>query len=163
MELNDFLESEVTEFEFNSFHRMPSKYHSFLQTRISGLIDAKYRQEYSVLSAIELELSTGKSIPDVAIYPKIHIDWDAEDEIRMTIAPLLTIEILSPKQALSDLTNKNKLTYFPAGVKSAWIVMPSLRAVVVSLPNGKRKTFEEGSVKDATTGIELSLDDIFES
>ena len=163
MELNSFLETEVTEFEFNSFHSMLSKYHSFLQNRIGGLIDAKYRKEYTVFTAIDLELSTGKSIPDVALYPKMHIDWNEEDEIRMTIPPLLAIEILSPKQALSDLTNKNHLIYFPAGVNSAWIVMPSLRAIVVCLPNGKRRTFEEDIVKDVTLGIELSLDDIFES
>ena len=68
MEFNNF-ETEVTEFEFNSFHRMPSRNHGILQTRIARLLDVAYENEYSILTAVELELTSGRAVPDVAIYP----------------------------------------------------------------------------------------------
>ena len=59
MKFEDPYETEVTEFEFNSYNSLSSKNHSFLQNRIGGLLDFKYRKEYSVLTAIDLELTTG--------------------------------------------------------------------------------------------------------
>lgn len=160
MEFNNF-ETEVTEFEFNSFHRMPSRNHGILQTRIARLLDVAYENEYSILTAVELELTSGRAVPDVAIYPKMHIiDWD-EDVIRMPDAPLTAIEIISPRQAYMDLTDKNKKIYFPAGVKSTWIVMPALKTIYVYTSSSHHITFEKGILKDPATGIEISLDEIF--
>ena len=153
-------ETEVTEFEFNTYHRMPSKNHGMLQTRIAGLIDAKYRKEYSALSAVNLDLTSGKAIPDVAIYPKLSFVWD-DDVIQMTTPPLIAIEILSPKQAVTDLTDKNNQIYFPAGVKSVWIIIPSLETIYIIPNKGKKKIYTEGVFKDPSTGIELSIEDIF--
>jgi Uma2 family endonuclease len=153
-------EREVTEFEFNSYHRMPSRNHGYLQTRIAGLLDAKYNGEYTILTAVDLDLPTGKAVPDISIYPPMSLDWDS-DEIRMTTPPITTIEILSPQQATTDLTNKNNKTYFPAGVKSAWIVLPVFRQINIISHGGKISTFISGMVKDPVTGIELDMADIF--
>jgi Uma2 family endonuclease len=153
-------EQEVTEFEFNSFHRMPSRNHGLLQTRISSLLEVKYGKEFSILTAVDLDLPTGKSVPDISIYPTMAYDWDV-DEVKMKTAPLTTIEILSPQQALTDLTDKNNIIYFPAGVQSAWIIIPVLRQVNILLPNKQKSVFNSGTIKDPATGIELEIADIF--
>ena len=161
MKFEDPYETEVTEFEFNSYHRMPSKNHSFLQNRIGGLLDFKYRKEYSVLTAIDLELTTGRAIPDVAIYPKMAFNWQ-NDEVRLTIPPLVAFEIISPRQAITDITDKMEKIFFPAGVKSVWIIVPSLEVVQIVLQNGKKQTFTSGEIEDKATGIKLLFSDIFE-
>ena len=160
MEMNSFFEKEVTEFEFNSYHSMPSKNHSKLQTRIARLLDEAYETDYDILTAVDVELPTGKSVPDVAIYSKMNFDW-SNDEIRLTSPPITAIEILSPRQAMTDLIDKNNIIYFPAGVKSSWLVVPLLKQVNVILANGKISTFTSGLLKDPATGIEISLDAIF--
>ena len=85
------------------------------------------------------------------------------DIIRMEVAPLTTIEILSPTQALSDLTSKIRDEYFPKGVKSAWVILPELRAVAI-FENGKdgHEYFKSGKLHDPVTGIELKVEEIFE-
>ena len=160
MEMNTFIENEVTEFEFNSYHRMPSKNHSKLQTRLARLLDEAYENDYDILTTVEIDLPTGKSVPDVSIYQKMLFDW-SNDEIRLTTPPITTIEILSPRQALTDLTDKNNVIYFPGGVKSSWIVIPLFKQIHVILPNGKVLAFTSGLLKDPATGIEISLDEVF--
>jgi Uma2 family endonuclease len=160
MKYEDDFETEVTEFEFNSYHRMPSRNHSILQTRIAYLLEDKYGNDFSILTAVDLDLPTGKAVPDIAIYPKIQIsDWE-EDIIKMTDPPLTAIEILSPKQALTDLTDKNKKIYFPSGVKSVWLVMPVFKSIYIYSAAG-RILFDSGMMKDPTNNIEISLDAIF--
>ena len=161
MKFEDTYETEVTEFEFNSYLRLTSKNHSFLQNRIGGLLDFKYRKEYSVLTAIELDLPTGKAIPDIAIYPKMTFNWQ-NDEIRLTMPPLIAFEIISPRQAITDITDKMEKIFFPAGVHSVWIIVPALEIVQIVLPNGKKRTFTGGEIEDTATGIKLLFSDIFE-
>ena len=160
MEMKSLVENEVTEFEFNSLNSMPSKNHSKLQTRIARLLDEAYETDYDILTAVEMELPTGRSVPDVSVYPKMSFDW-SNDEIRLTTPPITAIEILSPRQALTDLTDKNNIIYFPSGVKSVWIVIPLFKQIHVILPNGTIIPFTSGILKDSATGIEISLDEIF--
>ena len=75
--------------------------------------------------------------------------------------PLLAIEILSPKQGFDDLVEKIQDIYFPAGVLSAWIVVPSAESVVLFKPNQKPETFNKAIVKDTASGFELDLTLVF--
>jgi len=47
-------------------------------------------------------------------------------------------------------------------VKSVWLVIPVLKAVHVLLPGGKDLYFNAGTLKDPATGIEISVEKIFE-
>ena len=91
---------------------------------------------------------------------KIAINW-RKDVLRRPDAPIIAIEILSPRQALDDITTKIDTIYFPADVKVAWIIFPTLQTVHVLTPDGKTKAYTEGVIRDPTTGIEISIDDIF--
>jgi hypothetical protein len=52
--------------------------------------------------------------------------------------------------------------YFQFGAKSCWVVLPSLRAVVVyDQPGHYRFFYEDDTLQDTVTGIELPISAIF--
>ena len=103
----------------------------------------------------------GKPVkPDVSVYPNLAEDWDT-DIIFITEPPIIAIEVLSPKQAMTDITDKINNIYFPAGVKSVWIVLPLLQSVTIAVPNMPKITFSDGIIKDPITGLEIPINIIF--
>jgi len=92
---------------------MPSKKHSTAQTNITGLL---YNDE-RFTTFVELTLDTTKLdltqfgikdkdglVPDVCAYLEPPGDDDElSDEIRVTKMPDLAIEVLSPRQTITDL------------------------------------------------------------
>jgi len=76
--------------------------------------------------------------------------------------PLTTIEILSPMQRLEEVKNKILDNYFPAGVKSAWLIIPTARTVSVYTSDEKFVTYASGKISDSVTGITLHIDEVFE-
>lgn len=139
---------------------MPSKNHSRVQRRLTVVLDKLLGGEYDIYPEFEIELLGRKSVPDLSILPIEQPDWE-HDMVRGKDAPVLTIEILSPKQALGTLSKKIREIYFPAGVKSSWIVMPDLKSITIMHPNGKIQTFNQGILKDDALGLEADLADIF--
>lgn len=138
----------------------PSNNHSYLQAEIGFQLKLKYNTEFDVLSELSLELSSKKAVPDLCIYPKRIKNWQ-RDIIRRTDAPLLAIEILSPKQAFDDIVDKIQDIYLPSGVLSAWIVVPSAESVILYRPNQKPESFNKTVVKDTASGFELDLNLVF--
>lgn len=139
---------------------MPSKNHSRVQRRLTVVLDKLLGDEYDIYPEFEIELLGKKSVPDLSILPIEQPDW-SHDMVRGKDAPVLTIEILSPKQALGTLSTKIRDIYFPAGVKSSWIVMPDLKSITIMHPNGEIKTFNRGILQDNAVGLEADLSDIF--
>ena len=137
-----------------------SKNHAKIQSRLAKDLGVNYDEKYDVLTEFEIELVGKKVIPDVCLLPIEPSDWK-NDLIRGQDAPILAIEILSPRQAFSDITDKIYNIYFPAGVKSAWIVLPPTESVMVFTPNDDIKTIRRGIVKDETSGFEVDLAKIF--
>jgi Uma2 family endonuclease len=152
---------ELTEAEILRGKPKPSRNHSILEARISHQIIARYESKFDVLTELDLDLTTGPAIPDICIYPKLTFAWEDDDLLKMTVPPLTTIEILSPRQAYDVLTRKIRKVYFPAGVLSAWIVMPSVRAIQLFLPDAPVSYTNAGLFRDPATGIELDLTQIF--
>ena len=141
--------------------KMSSLNHSELQSHLAFLFKLSYRTQYSIFTELDLEFASGKSRPDLCIFPKRQIDWLA-DEIIVQDVPLTTIEILSPEQSLSSLTDRIYKKHFPAGVKSVWLVVPTVQTVSILLPDRRQVNFAEGIVTDPVTGIQLKLSEIFE-
>ncbi len=136
--------------------------HSKLQARITTALNVAYGDVYEALTEISLDLPTGggNPEPDVAVFPIIEDDW-MNDVVKISQLPILAIEILSPKQLLTDVTDKIIKTYFKAGIKSAWLVIPTTKTIHVIHPPQKVKTFTHGRVIDTVSGIELDMDAIF--
>ncbi|AQG81932.1 Uma2 family endonuclease [Spirosoma montaniterrae] len=133
--------------------------HSKLIHRLSVALD-RYEETYDIMPELELELSTGKCKPDVAIFPNLPLDW-LNDVIYYNQPPIIAIEILSPKQALTELTDKAYKQYFPAGVQSVWLIIPTLRIVQTLLPDGSMQTHTSGTLHDPVTGVEVDLGYLF--
>lgn len=141
--------------------KMSSFNHSLLQSHLAYLLQMAYRQQYSILTELDFDFASGKTRPDLCIMPKRKADW-LEDEIIVQQVPITTIEILSPEQSLNSLTERIYKKHFPAGVKTVWLVVPTVQTVSILLPNRQQLNFAQGQVTDPVTGIQLALDEIFE-
>lgn len=138
---------------------MPSKNHSVLEMRIGAALLAVCGDRYEVLPELSLELTTGRCVPDLAIYPKLTFDW-LNDELRMTDPPLGVIEILSSTQGLKDITDKLDI-YFGAGVKSVWVVIPTFKTIYIITPDKQTTAFPNGTLIDKSLDIRLDVDALF--
>jgi Uma2 family endonuclease len=139
---------------------MPSKNHAIIQGNIYFELRNQYNDQFDVLTELSLDLTTGKAVPDLCIYEKTPRNWQV-DVIKTKEAPLLAIEILSPKQSLNDIVDKISNIYFPAGLKSVWVILPPAESVMVFKPNAKTQTYNAGILNDDASGFELNLDKIF--
>ncbi|MCF0059487.1 Uma2 family endonuclease [Dyadobacter sp. CY356] len=124
------------------------------------LLLSKYDAKFDVMPELELELSGGRAKPDISIFQNLVFNWE-EDIIRYTESPITAIEILSPTQAYDALTGKIRKIYFPSGVKSAWILMPSVKAVQLFLPDNSVQYFTDTIFTDPVTDIKLDLKKVF--
>ena len=149
---------EIVEVE-NELEETISLNHSRLTFRLSYLL-ASYDDEFDIMPELELELLTGRAKPDISIFPNLNYNWE-EDIIRFPQPPICAIEILSPTQAFDELTTKIRKIYFPAGVQSAWIVVPSIQTIHVFTPDRQVISYSEGKLEDAVTKISLPLSEIF--
>lgn len=149
---------EITEVE-TVLEEIMSLNHSRLTYRISILLSA-YEDRYDIMPELELELTSGRAKPDVAIFPKLTFDWE-EDIIRFPHPPITAIEILSPTQAFDSLTTKIRKIYFPGGVQSAWLIVPTVRAVHLFLPGQPVTILTTGQFTDPASQVTVSLNDLF--
>lgn len=139
---------------------MPSKNHGKIQTRVLVNLVNNFSIKYEFISELSLELNEWLCTPDIAIYNKEPLDV-YNDEVRMSTPPLGIIEILSPTQTLNDLTDK-AVTYFEHGVKSCWLVLPTLKTIYVFSGREQFEAFvQDEVVKDHVLDIQLPLSNIF--
>jgi Uma2 family endonuclease len=118
-----------------------------------------YRKKYRLISEISLELDDWKSVPDLAIFEKMEIDF-IHDEIKMTNIPLAIIEILPPTQGIQELNDKAE-RYFFYGVKSAWLVIPSTRTIAIYHSPYEFQLFTQGIARDNVLDLEVDLKEVF--
>ena len=151
----------VSEYELERGKSMPSLLHSVLQSNLIRLLSATYHQTYLILPELSIATPDDKPlVPDIAIYPRFEIDWK-NDILRQPEAPLATIEILSPKQNLSELNDKAQ-RYFDLGVTSCWIVLTSMDAIAVNHQEGKYTFFtKDETLVDDKIGVKLPLEEVF--
>jgi len=134
--------------------------HSRLTSRITWLLSAAYDDQYDVLTELEFELSTGCLKPDVAIISKQVYNWQ-EDIIRFLHPPITAIEILSPTQAFDAVATKISRLYFPAGVKSAWLVVPFVKTIHLFLADGSISTVTGSILHDPACNVSLEMSAVF--
>lgn len=165
MNLHEHVESEVVElsdYEIERDKPMPSRNHSLVQNRLSFILTRDYDSEFSFMSELNLALLPKDATPDICIYPKMKVNLEEDDVLKMTEPPLTAIEILSPKQALDDLVEKTRKRYFPNGVKSVWLVFPALKTIALIAPGQKPRYFTEGEMTDPATNIRIDIQEAFE-
>ncbi|MBC7571133.1 MAG: Uma2 family endonuclease [Spirosoma sp.] len=149
----------LTPYERERGKPMPSFNHSKLQARLSQQLLNQYEDRYDVLSELSLEAPNPSYVPDLCLFPVEPSNW-REDEVKVSEVPLTVIEIISPSQTDTELTEKSK-AYFAAGVKSYWLVQPVLRTIFVLLPTGDELVFHNNVLTDPTNGVSIDLRKVF--
>jgi Uma2 family endonuclease len=148
----------VSDYERERGKPMPSKLHSVVQTNLTGLF-LQYRPRLQVLSELTLELDDRELTPDLAVYEDLDVDF-TQDELRMTEPPLLAVEIASPTQSVQDLVDKIRYL-IEHGVQSGWLVQPPLRTITVFSEDMASNTYDQGTVTDPVTEIEVDINEVF--
>ena len=140
---------------------IPSLNHARIQANIVFLMMLNYRKKFTVTSELSLNLADWVSVPDIALLP--WSEYDAKgDQIKVSIPPLCTIEILSPTQTQSELLSKAR-NYFENGVNSCWIIFPELENIYVFSNADKYQIFRKGDIlNDVQLDITLNINDIFQ-
>jgi Uma2 family endonuclease len=147
---------------------MPQGKHSTIQIRLAGAIN-----EVGLISKIayafpELRCTfSGRSIvPDIAVFRWERIPFDADGEVANTfeIPPDWTIEILSPDQSQTRVTD-NILFCLRNKTSLGWLIDPEEKAIICFLPNQlpeiKRQSDELLPVPDFID-LQLTVGQVFE-
>lgn len=158
-----FLKSlcEVSEYELERGKPMPNEIHGSVQANLLGLLISRYKKQFRFISELTIELGDKTVVPDISIYDRFDIQWDEEEPVVKAEPPLVTIEIISQSQTLTEMREKVR-RYFAQGVKSCWLVQPELQIISVLHLNTQPKTFITGMVEDSTVGIQIPIEEVFE-
>jgi Uma2 family endonuclease len=148
------------QYELERNKPLPSLNHARVQSRLTFELDNSYNAEYDILPELDIQFPNKLVVPDISIYPKSTTDWD-NDVLTMVDLPLLVIEILSFRQIFNDITDRIRKVYFPAGLKSTWVVLPSIQSIMIFKPNAKPKLYNSGIMQDEASGFKIDLDKIF--
>ena len=152
---------EVSDYERERGKPMPNEHHSFAQSNLISALNFRYKKQFRFLSELSIVIGDRTPVPDISVYPRYSVNWSVHPPAAKTEPPLLAIEIISPSQTLSEITDK-AAQYFAHGVKSCWIVQPELQTISVLHPGEKPRTFDSGLVEDNAIGIELPIEEVFE-
>ncbi len=163
LELEDFKDDK---------QKMGSLNHSFVQGQITGLLFADKR--FRVMPELTIDVGTldlsqfglkarKELMPDLCLYPKNLSKKKGRDLLKVSEMPLMAIEVISPTQGSNEIIAKFEAC-FTLGVKSCWLVDPSLDVVHVYSQIDKHKTFdmEDNEVIDKVMDISLLMKEIFE-
>ncbi|QHV94495.1 Uma2 family endonuclease [Spirosoma endbachense] len=135
---------------------MPNLIHGAIQANLVSELKMRYRHEYRIASETSLATQPDSTTPDVVVYPVIPLNYQNEPA-RRTDPPLLCIEIQAPSQSNEEMINKTHI-YFQFGVKSCWIVLPGLRAVMIfDRPGHYVFFYEDATLSDPNIGFEFPL------
>jgi len=165
---------EVIDDEVDEVSDMGSLNHSLAQGRLTTLLGCDERFEVMVelsLDTTQIDLSKfslkakDELVPDVCVYagPPPAPDEEVDDDVlKVSQMPDLAIEVLSPRQSINELIIKIK-AYFVLGVKSCWLVVPSMEAIKVYSQAKQYKTFTMNDTElfDEVMDIHLPIAKLF--
>ena len=148
----------LSDYELERGKPMPSKNHGLIQANL--IVAMSMSDTYRPSSEMTLDIGIGHPVtPDISIIPRQPMElWN--DEIRVTDPPVTAVEIVSPSQTSSEMIKKVH-AYLAHGLKTCWLVDPSLRQIIIYNADGTRKIFEEGLVTDPVTGITADMAAVF--
>jgi hypothetical protein len=153
---------ELSEYEIERGKPSPSKLQSLLTVRILFYLEEHYSKIYSIYPNLDLDTPGKISVPFVSIctVEKAPIDF-SKDELVQKDPPLATIEIIHPTQVLQTLIDKTN-DYFSFGVKSCWIVLPTLKSIYVFSAPHQFEVFSTGDeLHDPNLDIRIPMDTLF--
>jgi Uma2 family endonuclease len=145
--------------DFNQSKDMPSRFHARVQSNLAHAF-YQFKSKYDCYTELSIVLQGKEMVVDVCLYPAAPLDLQSEDEVYVTTPPVVAVEILSPKQYLTDLTKKCK-DFFAAGVQSYWLVVPALASVYVYESTTQFAVFTSGTIKDGVANLQMEMSEVF--
>ncbi len=136
---------------------MPSSNHSAVQTNL--ILEFARHREFRVHSELTLNINGKPLTPDLSVYHRTPLDL-RHDVSRRTDPPLLVVEIFSPQQPTQEVMDKID-TYFGFGVKSCWVVSPTMHSVQILTADGRETVLNSGTATDPATGLTADLTAVF--
>jgi Uma2 family endonuclease len=130
--------------------------HAKLQTRLAVLLSLK-EEEWGIVAMTEVRVQVSPTrfrIPDVCVVR----EGGADDPI-VTEAPLLCIEVLSPRDNVAAMRRRSQ-DYFDMGVPAVWIFDPETR-VAYACTSDLMIEHTEGLLRLEGTKIEIFIEEAF--
>jgi Uma2 family endonuclease len=129
---NEFIDGQIYQ------KLMPQGKHSTLQIRLADTINEAGFPQQIAYAFPELRCTFGgrSIVPDIAVFRWDRIPFDADGEVANTfqLAPDWTIEILSPDQSQTKVTD-NILFGLRHQTTLGWLIDPDERAVICFQPS----------------------------
>ena len=152
---------EISTYELERGKPMPNLTHGAIELNLGFELKLKLGSLYRVATEVSLATIPDGTTPDLVVYPKKQLNLVNEIS-KQVDAPLLTIEIQSPSQSLDSLIEKAH-QYFAFGVKSSWIVIPSMKGIAVYHNASDYNFFHDSDIlNDPNLNIEIELVKVFE-
>lgn len=153
----------VSDYELERNKPMPTTIHGSVQANLIIAFSKLIGERFRIASEVTLYTQPTASTPDVLLLPPSALDF-SNDPAKRTSPVLLTVEIISPSQSL-DIFLEKAISYFQFGVKSCWIVLPRIKAVMVfnrpDEPDFYRFFKGTDEIEDETLGIRLPVEKVF--
>lgn len=154
-------ENKISDYEKERGKPMPTYIHAAMQSNLLFELRLKYQGKFRALAEVTLATQPNGSVPDLVLYPQNALDYK-NDPSKREDAPLLAIEIQSASQSTKEMVDKLE-PYFYFGVKSCWIVIPNLQAILVYDSPFHYTFFHDTEIlHDAILDIQVDLKKIFE-
>lgn len=155
--MNSAVLNGVTTYEQERGKPAPSENHGAVQANL--IAEFVRNKQYRVISELSLELQGRPLTPDISVYMRKALDF-RHDHIRLTEAPLVTVEIFSATQSYQDIMEKVE-AYLQSGVQTCWVVSPPQHAITIYTADGSQKTYVDGQVRDPATGLTAEMEAVF--
>ena len=144
----------------------PKRFHSRVTLALSLLLD-KWNQDTGEIG-IEWAVTLKRKSKDWCPVPDLlYVSKERLGDIPLTdepcpVPPELVIEIISPNQAFSDLSEK-AVDYLNAGVDRVWLIDSKVKKVTIFYPDAppQIKQKEESLADDVLPGLSLTPQQIF--
>jgi|SRR5947209_4812733 len=137
----------------------PTKGHTEIVSRALVKLSPLQEQGFVVCGNVACRLSED-SLPnaDIGVFRRERWDSvDPEDFVRE--APSLAIEVISPRDQLSQLLRKSEL-YLAHGAEQVWMINPGTRSIEVLEQGGETWEVRDGDSVESY-GIKIQVSDLF--
>jgi Uma2 family endonuclease len=136
---------------------MPSFNHGSSQANL--ICEFGKDHSFRMVSELTLEINGVPYTPDLSVYPRAPLNL-RHDVSRSSEPPLLVVEILSPQQGIQPVMDKLEV-YFAFGVKSCWVISPSMHSIQIITADGREMVVNSGMATDPVTGLSADLSVVF--
>jgi Uma2 family endonuclease len=144
----------------------PAKSHAQIAQNVSGLADAALRSRRPCRAVQQGGVAVAEGPPGDAFVPDVLVTCEPVDDQHLYEAPMLVVEVLSPKTRTYD--KKTKVPAYAAlpSVEEVWLVESEARWVQVyeRIETGWHAGLPligQSSFRSRVLGTEIALDDIY--